>query len=138
MWALQLKAGEKRGSFPWLNFHNEPWEADDSAFWGASLAALAAGSAPSENQEDLALLSEYLQREQDKQSALNRAVVLWASGKLPKLLKPDQCAAIVEEVLGKQHEDGGWNASSLVMKEWKRKDGTPMDVNSDGNGTGLM
>jgi len=139
MWALQLKTGDKRGSWTWLNFHNEPWEADDSAFWGASLAALAAGSAGgAENPEGVALLGEYLQREQQTQSTLNRAVALWASGKLPKLLKPEQRAAIVEEILGKQREDGGWSASSLVMKEWKRKDGTPMDAESDGYGTGLM
>ncbi len=136
MWALQLKAGEKRGSWIWLNFHNEPWEADDSAFWGASLAGLAAGYADSyrksmEIQENLALLAEYLQHEQQSQSTLNRAVALWASGRLPQLLKPEQRAAIVTEIAGKQREDGGWSESSLVMKDWKRRDGTPMDAASD-------
>ena len=87
---------------------------------------------------NLALLSEYLQREQPSQSTLNRAVALWASGKLPRLLNAEQRAAIVEEILGKQREDGGWSASSLVVKEWKRRDGTPMDARSDGYGTGLM
>ncbi|MEI9971230.1 MAG: hypothetical protein WDO73_03765 [Ignavibacteriota bacterium] len=99
--ALQVKAGEKRGSWIWLNFHNEPWEADDSAFWGASLAGIAAGWAPetyrksAEVQENIAMLGEYLQREQQNQSTLNRAVALWASGKLPQLLNPGQRAAIV-------------------------------------------
>lgn len=144
MWALQLKTGEKRGSWSWLNFHNEPWEADDSAFWGASLAGLAVGLAPAGYwssagiQESLTLLAEYLQREQQGQSTLNRAVALWASGKLPKLLKPEQRAEIVEDILAKQREDGGWSASSLVVKEWKRRDGTPMSTGSDGYGTGLM
>jgi squalene-hopene/tetraprenyl-beta-curcumene cyclase len=144
MWALQVKTGEKRGSWIWLNFHNEPWEADDSAFWGASLAGLAAGYAPesyrkgAEFQENVALLADYLQREQQNQSTLNRAVALWASGKLPQLLKADQRVAIVQEIAGKQREDGGWSESSLVTKEWKRRDGTPMDVGSDGYGTGLM
>ena len=144
MWALQLKTGDKRGSWTWLNFHNEPWEADDSAFWGAALAGLAVGLAPgdyrtsAEIQEGLTLLSEYLQREQQSQSTLNRAVVLWASGKLPRLLTADQRANIVRDILGKQREDGGWSASSLVMKDWKRRDGTPMSADSDGYGTGLM
>ena len=144
MWALQLKDGDKRGSWIWLNFHNEPWEADDSAFWGASLAGLAAGWAPESYrksaaiQENLALLGGYLQREQQNQSTLNRAVALWASGKLPQLLKPEQRAAIVAEIAGKQREDGGWSESSLVIKDWKRRDGTPMDAASDGYGTGLM
>jgi squalene-hopene/tetraprenyl-beta-curcumene cyclase len=144
MWALQLKTGEKRGSFTWLNFHNEPWEADDSAFWGAALAGLAAGWAPEAYrnsagiQANLAMLGEYLQRERQNQSTLNRAVALWASGKLPQLLKPEQREAIVAEILGSECEDGGWSASSLVLKGWKRKDGTPMDAGSDGYGTGLM
>jgi squalene-hopene/tetraprenyl-beta-curcumene cyclase len=144
MWALQIKTGAQRGSWTWLNFHNQPWEAEDSAFWGAALAGLAAGLAPEEYrssgeiQENLALLSGYLQREEQSQSTLHRAVALWASGKLPRLLKPEQRAAIVAEILGKQREDGGWSASSLVVKGWKRKDGTPMDAGSDGYGTGLM
>ena len=144
MWALQLKAGEKRGSWIWLNFHNEPWEADDSAFWGASLAGIAAGWAPesdrksAETQANIAILGEYLQREQQTQSTLNRSVALWASGKLPQLLKAEQRAAIVAEIAGKQRDDGGWSESSLVMKDWKRRDGTAMDAESDGYGTGLM
>jgi squalene-hopene/tetraprenyl-beta-curcumene cyclase len=144
MWALQLKAGDKRGAWTWLNFHNEPWEADDSAFWGATLAGLAAGWAPASYrqsggiQENLSLLADYLQREQQNQSTLNRAMALWASGKLPQLLKPEQRTAIVAEIAGKQREDGGWSESSLVIKEWKRRDGTPMDTASDGYGTGLM
>jgi squalene-hopene/tetraprenyl-beta-curcumene cyclase len=144
MWALQLKSGEKRGSWNWLNFHNEPWEAEDSTFWGAALAGLAVALAPENYRSDpeilknLALLSDYLQREEQGQSTLNRAVALWASGKLPTLLKPEQRAAIAEEILRQQHEDGGWSASSLAKKDWKRRDGTPLDANSDGYGTGLM
>src|SRR5881397_338698 len=46
MWALQLKSGNTKGAWVWLNFHNEPWEADDSQFWGATLAALAIGNTP--------------------------------------------------------------------------------------------
>jgi len=139
MWALQLKTGDKRGSWTWLNFHNEPWEADDSVFWGATLAALAAGAAPEAvDAGGLGLLAEYLQREQAAQSTLNRAVALWASGKLPKLLKSDQREAIVQDILAKQRDDGGWSASTLVMKDWKRRDGTPMEPGSDGYGTGLM
>ena len=87
MWALQLKDGDKRGSWTWLNFHNEPWEADDSAFWGATLGALAAGYG-GEDQPGVALLAGYLQREQENQSTLNRAVALWASGKLPQPADP--------------------------------------------------
>jgi squalene-hopene/tetraprenyl-beta-curcumene cyclase len=140
MWALQRTSGEKRGSWVWLNFHNEPWEADDSEFWGASLAGLAAGLAPggSESRENLALLGGYLQREQERQSTLNRAMALWAAGRLTELLQAAQRASIAVEILGRQRADGGWSGSSLVTKEWKRRDGTPMDSASDGYGTALM
>jgi len=144
MWALQVKTGEGRGSWIWLNFHNEPWEADDSAFLGAALAGLAVGQTPAEYrnrpaiQESVELLAGYLEREQKSQSTLNRAMALWASANLTPLLNAKERGSIIEEILSKQREDGGWSASSLVLKEWKRRDGTPMDTDSDGFGTGLM
>src|SRR6516162_11230404 len=52
MWALQLKTGDAEGAFTWLNFHNEPWEADDSQFWGATLAAIAGGNTPQQYRAD--------------------------------------------------------------------------------------
>jgi squalene-hopene/tetraprenyl-beta-curcumene cyclase len=142
MWGLQLKTGDKKGAFTWLNFHNEPWEADDSQFWGATLAALAVGSTPKEYQasvqDNVKMLSEYLQREQAGQSLLNRTVLLWASTKIPSLLKIEQQKAIVDELLAKQQADGGWSASSLVISTWKRRDSTALPSISDGYGTGLV
>src|SRR6516165_10217553 len=113
MWGLQLKTGEKNGAWTWLNFHNEPWEADDSQFWGATLGALALGNAPRDYQseagvrENTRLLTAYFQREQQEQSLLNRLFLLWASSRLPEILTAKQQQAIVEEVLSKQGEDGG-------------------------------
>jgi squalene-hopene/tetraprenyl-beta-curcumene cyclase len=142
MWSLQLKTGDKKGAWTWLNFHNEPWEADDSQYWGATLAALAVGSAPKEYQatvqDNVKLLSEYLQREQSAQSLLNRTVLLWASTKMSGLLSAAQQKSIVDELLGKQQEDGGWSASSLVLPTWKRRDSTALPSISDGYGTGLV
>jgi squalene-hopene/tetraprenyl-beta-curcumene cyclase len=142
MWSLQLTTGEKKGAFIWLNFHNEPWEADDSQFWGATLAALAVGSTSQEYQasvrDNVKLLSEYLQREASGQSLLNRTVLLWASAKMPGLLKAEQQKAIVEELAGKQQADGGWSASSLVLGSWKRHDSSALPSVSDGYGTGLV
>jgi squalene-hopene/tetraprenyl-beta-curcumene cyclase len=142
MWSLQLKTGDKKGAWTWLNFHNEPWEADDSQYWGATLAAIAVGSTPKDYQstvqDNMTLLSEYLQREQEGQSLLNRTVLLWASTKVPGLLKAAQQKSIVEELLAKQQDDGGWCASSLVLASWKRRDSTALPSISDGYGTGLV
>src|SRR5437867_4283752 len=143
MWALQLKSGNTKGAWVWLNFHNQPWEADDSQFWGATLAALAIGNTPkdyrsgSSVRENLKLLSEYLQQEQQTQSLLNRLFLLWASTKVPDLLTAQQQKSIVNEVLVKQQSDGGWSTSSLVVATWQRRDGTPLEKKSDGYGTGL-
>src|SRR6202795_439882 len=46
MWAEQQTTGEKKGAWLWLRFKNEPWEADDSDYYGAALAAIAVGTAP--------------------------------------------------------------------------------------------
>src|SRR6267142_4860987 len=43
LWALQLRSGDPSGSWAWLNFHYEPWEAENSAYHGAALAAVAVG-----------------------------------------------------------------------------------------------
>jgi squalene-hopene/tetraprenyl-beta-curcumene cyclase len=143
MWALQLKDGDKNGAWTWLNFHNEPWEADDSQFWGATLGALALGNTPKSYRseagvrEDAKLLTAYLQREQTEQSLLNRTFLLWASTKVPELLTAKQQQAIVDELLSKQGPDGGWSTSSLVIRTWKRRDGTPLETKSDGYATGL-
>jgi squalene-hopene/tetraprenyl-beta-curcumene cyclase len=143
MWSLQLKTGEKNGAWTWLNFHNEPWEADDSQFWGATLGALALGNTPKDYRsqarvrENAKLLTGYLQREQEEQSLLNRLFLLWASTNVPEILTAKQQQAIADELLSKQGQDGGWSTSSLVIRTWKRRDGTPLETRSDGYGTGL-
>ena len=143
MWALEQTTGDEKGSWSWLKFDNEPWEANDSQYYGASLSAVAVGTAPEnyrstpEIQNNLKLLREYLDREYAKQSPINRVVLLWASAKLPGLLVPEQQGSIINEVLSKQQADGGWSLSSLVGT-WRRADGTPLEVKSDGYATGLI
>jgi squalene-hopene/tetraprenyl-beta-curcumene cyclase len=155
MWALQQNSGEKAGSWPWLQFDQEPWEANDSGYYGAALAAMAVGIAPGnyatdpEVQDNVKRLRDYLTRESAAQSTLNRVFLLWASTKLPRLLAPAQQEAIVKEMLSKQQSDGGWRLASVtwrwsgwslksVANMWIREDGTPMEGKSDGVATSLM
>jgi squalene-hopene/tetraprenyl-beta-curcumene cyclase len=143
MWREQLSRGDKMGSWVWLRFANEPWEADDSDFYGATLAAIAVGTAPGsyrsrpEIQNNLKLLREYLNRESLAQTTINRVVLLWASAKLPGLLDSQSQKAITTEILSKQRPDGGWSLSALVG-DWKRHDGTSQEAQSDGYATGLI
>jgi squalene-hopene/tetraprenyl-beta-curcumene cyclase len=143
MWAEQQSAGKQKGAWLWLRFKNEPWEADDSDYFGATLAAVAVGIAPGnyraapEVQDNLTQLREYLNREFAAQTTINHVLLLWAGAKLPGLLEPDRQKAIIDELLGKQQAGGGWSLSSL-SGDWKRADGTPEETRSDGYATGLI
>jgi len=159
MWALQRNEGEKKGSWFWLQFDLQPWEANDSQYYGATLAAVAVGLAP-ENyratpniQNNLKLLRDYLDRDYPTQSTIHRIDLLWASTKLPGLLTSEQRESIIKEVFGKQQADGGWRLSTLVWtrRSWSlsslastwiatsvKQDGTPLEVRSDGYATGFI
>ncbi|HYW47600.1 MAG TPA: hypothetical protein VE959_32325 [Bryobacteraceae bacterium] len=142
MWEQQLKTGDARGAWAWLQFHNAPWEGD-SQYFGAALAAIAVGTAPGGYrsspaiQDDLKLLREYLLRERGSQILIDRVMLLWASAKLPGLLTREQQTSIIEEALAKQQADGGFSLSSFVGA-WKRHDSTPLETRSDGYATGVV
>jgi len=143
MWKEQQTSGNKKGAWLWLRFNNEPWEADDSDYYGATLAAVAIGTAPGDYraspriQNNVAMLREFLNRESAAQTPINRVALLWAVAKMPGLIEPDRKKAIIAELLEKQQSDGGWSLSSL-SGEWKRSDGTPQEAKSDGYATGLI
>jgi len=144
MWKEQLQAGDARGAWPWLEFHNKPWEGD-SQYYGATLAAIALANAPDGlgyqsgpgNQDPLRALRDYLVREQDKQVLIDRVMLLWASARLLGVLTPAQKKSIIDEALSRQQPDGGFSLSRFVGS-WKRRDGTQLDARSDGYATGLV
>jgi len=154
MWGLQQNEGSAKGAWSWLQFGMEPWEAEDSQYYGAALAVIAVGSAPGnyqsspEIQDQLTQLREYLNREYGSQSMLNRAVLLWASAKLPGLIDADRQRRIIHEIWDAQRSDGGWELAALawpkdryvksLIREWMRSDGTAQERHSDGYATGLM
>lgn len=143
LWSTQQIAGATKGAWLWIYFNNEPWEAADSPYYGAALAAVAIGIAP-ENyravpgiQPKIALLRDYLVQNSAAQTPINRANLLWASEKLPGLLAKPQQDAIIAEILTAQRADGGWCLSTLIGS-WKRHDGTPLVLKSDGYATGFL
>jgi squalene-hopene/tetraprenyl-beta-curcumene cyclase len=142
MWAQQLKTGEDKGAWSWLQFHNAPWEGD-SQYYGATLAAIAVGTAPGnyratpEIQDGLQLLRQYLVRNRESQILIDRVMLLWASARVPNLLTHAEQKSIIDEALGKQQADGGFSLSSFVGS-WKRGDHTPLETKSDGYATGLV
>src|ERR1700722_4552491 len=79
-----------------------------SAYYGATLAALAVATAPKQFrsspdiQAQLNSLRDYLNTRYATQSVLNHAALLLASTKIPDLVEADRQKAIVQELLAGQ------------------------------------
>jgi hypothetical protein len=149
MWKLQEQTGDKAGAWVWQNFHFSPWEAPESEYWGACMAAVATGIAPDHYRDDpriqsnLKLLRSYLLRDEPQQSLVNRVALLWASSKLPGLMSSKDRDGLARELEAKQHADGGWSLAELGTNAkgetaWKRHDNSAFNTNSDGYATGLI
>jgi squalene-hopene/tetraprenyl-beta-curcumene cyclase len=143
MWALQETSGPNTGAWPWIQFSNEPWEAYDSAYYGAVLAALAVGTAPESYRDSAAIreplsrLRGYLIAAYPTQSPLNRIMLLWASTRLPGLIDCERRGELLREIWSAQRADGGWSTGALVGA-WRPKDGSTLTIQSDGFATGLI
>ena len=116
MWAMQVKEGDRKGAWEWLNFHLSPWEANESPFFGASLAAIAVGETPVSYKESPQIqghldgLRAYLKANYDAQPLLNRVMYLWASSKVSGMMTAEQKTALLKEVCERQAEAGDVDA----------------------------
>src|SRR5437870_6367752 len=108
LWSLQIREGKDRGAWKWPNANHDPWSTPDAPFYGASLAALAIGTAPAEYRsgpevrERITALTDYLQREQGSQPLHNRLALLWASSKLAGAMPAALRQRILDEILRAQ------------------------------------
>jgi hypothetical protein len=144
LWAAQIEAGDRRGSWEWLNFGMGPWEGKESPYFGAALAAIAVGTAPgyykpgrdAEVEIAVARLRDYLKAHAARQDLHNQAWLLWASARVNGILTRTEKRSLIDRLLGAQRDDGGWSLPALGA--WKRSDGTPQDASSDGYATGLV
>jgi len=142
------------GAWDWLDFGLEPFETVDGVYYGATLAALAAGSTPdspasrtSQTKTGLARLRGYLKGAYAEQRLFNRIWLLLASTRLSDLLTNAQRTALITEIQGAQRDDGGWALDSLGTWRWSkitpplRAPGTPdtaLVAKPDGYATGLI
>jgi squalene-hopene/tetraprenyl-beta-curcumene cyclase len=144
LWATQVRQGEMAGSWNWLNFGLEPWEAGAGRYFGAVLAAGAVGTAPglykpgtdTELDARVESLRSYLRSNLPKQNLHNRAWALWAAALLPKVLTDDERKQIVSDLRAKQQAAGGWRLADLGG--YRRGDGAAQDAAGDGYATGLV
>jgi squalene-hopene/tetraprenyl-beta-curcumene cyclase len=137
MWTRQ----QADGAWNWLKCSWPPFEHDD--YYGAVLAAIAAGAAPegyaSTDQAKAGL--EKLRgwfRNTAAPTLHHRAWLLWASVKVDGLMSVPEREKTVKDLLAVQRSDGGWSLPSLG--DWKGHDGREnnKEAPSDGYGTGLV
>jgi squalene-hopene/tetraprenyl-beta-curcumene cyclase len=141
LWSLQILSGPSNGSWNWSSLDLDPYEEPYSQFYGASLAAVAVGTAPGgyqsrpQIQQNLNALKAYLAAQRSAQPLHNRLALVWASTKLPGLLSDPDRKAIVNEALEKQQADGGWTLDSLGA--WTKHTNAPPSEGSNAYATGF-
>jgi squalene-hopene/tetraprenyl-beta-curcumene cyclase len=143
LWATQIVEGDDKGSWDWLNFGLEPWESSGGRYLGATVAAIAVGSAHLDqstgkggSRERTDWLRSYLKKHYGVQNLHNRVWMLWASSVMNGLLSQEEKAQLIEQVVVKQDASGGWSLGSLgdfTHGEIKTPVTTP-----DGYATGLI
>lgn len=143
------------GSWDWLNFGLEPYEAPDAVFHGATVAAIAVGTASNlgtatpvaAQSAGLERLRRYLSANASSQRLFNQAWALLAAARLDGVVSKDQVAAIVAGLTARQRPDGGWSLSDLGAWRWGATQGpfgppgTPdkaLATAADGYATGLV
>jgi squalene-hopene/tetraprenyl-beta-curcumene cyclase len=142
------------GAWDWLDFGLEPYETTDSAYYGATLAAMAVGTAAGYSGgtggtmlSGVVKLRSYLNANYAGQNLYSKAWMLLASTRLSGLLSRDQTDALARDLQGKQNPDGGWSLYKLGPWRWSKvsppfgPEGKP-DVSllskSDAYATGLI
>jgi hypothetical protein len=142
------------GAWHWVDTGLEPYEASDSVYYGAALAAMAVGTAPGyagaagENMSGgVGKLRSYLKAKYADQNLYSRAWLLLASTRLAGLLSRDQTAALTTDLQNRQNADGGWSLYKLGPWTWSKasppyepggKPDVPLLSKSDGYATGLI
>lgn len=128
MWEVQ----REDGAWSWIDFGLEPWEAGNDD-WGASIAALAVGSAGVEaDAAGVGRLRAYLRKRyaSGDMRLFDKLALAWASLHLEGLLSADERLAIAKELRGHQRDDGAWSTATLIGRDANGAGG-------DGIATGL-
>ncbi len=142
LWKTQVTDGEFAGSWEWLSFGMEPWEGEGGRYFGASMAAIAVGTArengyvmaDADAREGLSSLRKYLFTNYGTQNLHNRVWMLWASAKVDGLLTPAkrkraQSTGLCQAAAGRRVQPG---LTRTVFTQ--RREGREQDVGRVRNG----
>lgn len=115
------------GAWDWLDFGLEPYETSDARYYGATLAAMAAGSRPgavasadAKGRTGTTLLRAYLRDEFQRQHPFNKAWALMASVSFEGVIVKEEREAAFLELEAIQRADGGWSLSDLGAWRWSK------------------
>jgi squalene-hopene/tetraprenyl-beta-curcumene cyclase len=143
LWSLENPAGARREKelWPWFNLELHPYESEGSAYYGATLVAIAAGrdltgSDRHRASAQLGSLTDYMHQDFQNQPLHNRLMALWASAKLPGIVDKSGRDNLVREVWQLQESDGGWPIPALGP--WTERPSKPESIGSNAYGTGLV
>lgn len=144
LWKTQVQVGDYKGAWDWLDFNLGPWEEREARYFGAALAAIAVGTAPgyytagadADTDVKVKLLRDYLKDRLPGQDLHNQVWCLWAAAKVEGILSKADQKKLVDQLLDRQQDDGGWSLASLGR--WVRSDGSAQETASDGYATGLV
>jgi squalene-hopene/tetraprenyl-beta-curcumene cyclase len=144
LWQTQEQVGANKGTWDWLDFNEAPWGNTEARYFGAALAAVAVGTAPgyyttgadADTDRRVKLLGRYLRDGLPRQTLHNRAWGLWAATKVQGILIQAEQKRLIDQLLDRQQQDGGWSLPSLGA--WVRSDRTAQETLSDGYATALV
>ncbi|MDB4490388.1 hypothetical protein N9045_02610, partial [bacterium] len=119
--AADQEPNKNVGGWHWLDFKLEPFESAEADYYGATLAAIAVGSAAGkyaeieELKQKIESLKKYLRSGYQKEHWHNKIAALVASNHLSGILTKQQKQAMISTVFEKQ-KNGGWSLASLGKK----------------------
>jgi len=115
------------GAWDWMDFGQEPDESAGARFYGAALAAVAVGAAPTLYRAGEAYsaypegkLRGYLRENYSRQNLYNRVWMLLASARWPGLLTQPESEELIADLRLKQNRDGGWSLYGLGPWQWSK------------------
>ena len=143
LWSLENPPGARREIelWPWFNLDLHPYESEASAYYGATLAAIAAGRDLSRSDRkrfsyQLRGLTDYLRQGFQKQPLHNRLMALWASAGLQDVLDSKGRDSLASELWQLQEPDGGW--SNAALGPWADRPSKPESAGSSAYSTALV
>jgi squalene-hopene/tetraprenyl-beta-curcumene cyclase len=143
LWSLEYPPGARRQVelWPWFNLDLHPYESEGSAYYGASLVAVAAGKDLSNSDKkrfsaQLRSLTDNLHQNFQNQPIHNRLLALWASARLPGILNRKERDQLLSEVWQRQESDGGWPIAALGP--WSDRPSKPESSGSSAYATALV